>query len=112
MGWGTFQLHQRGESRLHQLTQREFLFLEDLLHSEQLEVMKFRDFAQHVQDPQLKQMCEQMAGRHQQHFERLYQILSQSKGEQTRAYGTTASSHEPYQQQTWTGAPSQGGFPQ
>lgn len=87
------------------------MFLEDLLHAEQLEVMKFRDFAQHVQDPQLKQMCEQMASRHQQHFERLYQILSQSKGEQTRTYGATTSSHDAYPQSSWA-SPSPGGFQQ
>lgn len=96
---------------MSQLTQREFLFLEDLLHAEQLEVTKFRDFAQHVQDPQLKQMCEQMASRHQQHFERLFQVLSQSTGVQNRSYGVASTtSQETFQQQPWTSNPP-GGFP-
>lgn len=92
---------------MSQLTQREFLFLEDLLHAEQLEVMQFQDFAQHVSDPQIKETLQRIAGQHQQHFNRLLQILNQSHGAQTRTYGVASAStstNQPSQQQHWGGS--------
>lgn len=102
-----------GGGMMSQLTQREFLFLEDLLHAEQLEVIKYQDFAQHVSDPQIKESLHRIAGQHQQHFNRLLQILNQSQGAQNRSYGTSTGVQQPAQQshQSWGGAPS-GGFTQ
>lgn len=61
-------------------TQREFLFLEDLLHEEELQVRKFRAYSQQCQDPQLKQMLQSIAQRHEQHFNTLFQQLQQQSG--------------------------------
>ncbi|MBO8141179.1 MAG: hypothetical protein H0Z37_03225 [Firmicutes bacterium] len=57
-------------------TQREFLFLDDLLHAEELQVKKLRAYAQQCQDPQLKQMLQSMAQRHEHHFNTLLQQLN------------------------------------
>lgn len=59
------------------LTQREFLFLDDLLHQEELEVKCCLDFAQRAQDPQIKQTFLSLAQQHQQHFDRLLNFLGQ-----------------------------------
>jgi hypothetical protein len=82
-----------------QLTQREFLFLEDILHAEQLEISKFQDFAAHCQDPQLSNLCLQIANRHKTHFNRLMGILNQSGGsDQANAYSSGFSSPTGYHQ--------------
>jgi len=61
-------------------TQREFLFLEDLLHEEELQIRKFRTYSQQCQDPQLKQMLQSIAQRHEQHFNTLFHQLNQQSG--------------------------------
>lgn len=68
-------------SRL-QLTQREFLFLEDAMAAEQLGVVQFQDLAQHCTDPELRALCLQVAQQNLQHFGRLLRILNQSQGGQ------------------------------
>ena len=80
-----------------QLTQREFLFLEDLLHAEQLEMVKFQDFAQHCQDPQLQEMCSRIANHHHQHFNKVLNILDQSQGGQTGYQNTGKQQLNPNQ---------------
>lgn len=68
-------------SRL-QLTQREFLFLEDAMAAEQLGVVQFQDLAQHCTDPELRALCLEVANLNLQHFGRLLRILNQSEGGQ------------------------------
>lgn len=70
-------------------TQREFLFLDDLLHEEELQVKKFRAYAQQCQDPQLKQMLQSIAQSHERHFNTLLQQLGQqnSTGQYAQAQG-------------------------
>lgn len=91
---------ERRECRVS-LTQREFLFLDDLLHQEELEVKCCLDFAQRAQDPQIKQTFLSLAQQHQQHFDRLlnflgqyqptgFQDVSQSAGIQYSQYGQPA----------------------
>lgn len=66
-----------------QLTQREFLFLEDTIAGEQIGIMQFQDLAQHCTDPQLREICQQIAQQNMQHFNRLVRILHQGQGGQS-----------------------------
>lgn len=64
-------------------TQREFLWLDDLLQHEQLEVKHCLDAAQRCSDPQLQQLLTSLAQRHQQHFDQLLSHLNrQAQGQQ------------------------------
>ena len=58
------------------ITSKELSALEDQLNSEQMLVKKYRTFANACSDPQLRQKCEQVASRHQDHFNRLMSHLS------------------------------------
>lgn len=58
------------------LTSKELSALEDQLNYEQILVKKYRTFATQCTDPQLKTKCEQVATRHQDHFNRLISHLS------------------------------------
>lgn len=71
-------------------TQREFLFLEDLLHMEELQAKKFQSYAQQAQDPEIAQLLSSAAHRHTQHFEAL---LDQVKRQQ--------QTHPPTSQKAW-----------
>ncbi|MFQ8599425.1 MAG: spore coat protein [Oscillospiraceae bacterium] len=53
------------------LTTKELAALEDQLTVEQNLIQKYKAYAQHCTDPQLKMKCEQIAGKHQNHFQRL-----------------------------------------
>ncbi len=57
------------------LTSKELSAIEDQLNSEKLMITKFRSYAQMCTDPQIKQKCEQYAGKHQNHYERLLKCL-------------------------------------
>lgn len=50
--------------------------------AERLGVVQFRDLAQHCTDPQLRELCLQIANQNLQHFGRLMSILNQSEGGQ------------------------------
>ena len=58
------------------LSSKELLALEDQLNYEQVLVKKYKSFAVQCTDPQLKTKCEQIAARHQDHFNRLISHLS------------------------------------
>ncbi len=53
------------------LTTKELSSLEEQLEQEQLLVKKFKMYSEGCTDPQLKQKCEQIAARHQDHYTRL-----------------------------------------
>jgi hypothetical protein len=53
------------------ITSKELSALEDQLNCEQVLVKKYHIFAGQCVDPQLKTKCEQIAARHQDHFNRL-----------------------------------------
>lgn len=50
------------------LTAKELSAIEDQLNMEQLLVKKYKTFAGMTMDAQLKTKCEQIAGKHQEHF--------------------------------------------
>lgn len=58
------------------ITSKELTALEDQLNYEQTLVKKYHSFAGQCSDPQLKMKCEQVASRHQDHFNRLMAHLS------------------------------------
>ena len=58
------------------LTEKELSVLEDSLNEEQLLVKKYQTYAQMCSDPGIKTQCEQMAGQHRNHFNRLISFLN------------------------------------
>lgn len=58
------------------LTQKEKLLLEDQKSQEELCIKKYNDYANQVQDPQLKQMFQKIAQYEQQHLDTINQILN------------------------------------
>ena len=57
------------------LTAKELGALEDQLSAEQLLIKKYKTYAALATDPQIKTQCEQIARRHQNHFDRLMGFL-------------------------------------
>ena len=57
------------------ISTKELSALEDQLNYEQILVKKYRTFATQCTDPQLKTKCEQVAVRHQDHFNKLMSHL-------------------------------------
>ena len=50
------------------LSSKELTAIEDQLNMEQNLVQKFKMYAQTSTDPQIKDKCEQIAGKHQNHY--------------------------------------------
>lgn len=57
------------------LTTEELKALEDQMNAEQLLIKKFRSYSVLTADPQIRTQCEQIACRHQDHFNRLMGYL-------------------------------------
>lgn len=57
------------------ITAKELTAIEDQLNGEKLLVTKFKAYAQICDDQQLKQKCETMASKHQNHYDRLLNYL-------------------------------------
>ena len=53
------------------LSSKELSAIEDQLGVEQNLIAKYRTYASQVTDPQLKSKCEQVAAKHQSHFDKL-----------------------------------------
>lgn len=86
-----------------QFTQREFLLLEDAIEAQKLAISKFQNAATHFRDAQLKQMCQKMAQKHQQHFNTLLGCLERAQGQQSFGqYGAYGSVSQPYYTQNYT----------
>ncbi len=58
------------------LTSKELSSLEDQLGAELLLVKKYKSYASLTSDPQIKTQYEQIAGKHQNHFDRLMGFLN------------------------------------
>lgn len=59
-----------------QLSEKELSTIKDLLSEEELLVKKFQMLAEHAETQQLKNKMEDIAQKHQGHFNELYQKLS------------------------------------
>ena len=60
---------------MNQLSEKELSCLNESLSEEELLVKKYQMLAQHTQDTEVKQKLEQVAARHQSHFNELYSLL-------------------------------------
>ena len=58
-----------------EITSKELTSLSDLMTSEQLMITKYKDYATTTTDPALKTKYEQIAAKHQQHFDMLFSHL-------------------------------------
>ena len=58
------------------LTTKELSAIEDQLCAEQTLVKKYQLYSQSSTDPQIKSKCEQIAAKHQTHFDRLMNQLN------------------------------------
>ena len=58
------------------LPSKELSSLEDQLGAELLLVKKYKSYASLTSDPQIKTQYEQIAGKHQNHFDRLMGFLN------------------------------------
>ncbi len=58
------------------LTQKERYLLEDQKTQEELCIKKYYNYAEQAQDPQLKQLCLELAKQEEQHLNTINQILS------------------------------------
>ena len=61
---------------MSQLSEKELNTIKDLLSEEELLVKKFKMLAQHADTNELKCKMEDIANKHQGHFNELYQKLS------------------------------------
>lgn len=57
------------------LTEKELLAIEDQLNLEELLVIKYQFYAELCSDPQLKAQCQQLAAKHQAHYDSLLNCL-------------------------------------
>jgi rubrerythrin len=60
---------------MSQLTEKELSVLNDALSEEELLVKKFQMLAEQSQDPQMKSAFQDISGKHQGHFNSLYEQL-------------------------------------
>jgi hypothetical protein len=61
---------------LANLTTKELSAIEDQLAVEQTLIKKYQLYSQSSTDPQIKSKCEQIAAKHQNHFDRLMNQLN------------------------------------
>ena len=57
------------------LTSKELDAIQDQLTMEQLMIQKYKLYSQTASDPQIKNKCEQIASKHQAHYDKLMKQL-------------------------------------
>ncbi|MBS4024336.1 MAG: spore coat protein [Clostridia bacterium] len=65
---------------MQQLIQKERQFLQEALKHEEVCVAKYGQYANQLQDPQLKQMFQQLQQKEQQHYQTISNLLGQAGG--------------------------------
>lgn len=65
-----------------QLSQKELAYLEDVLSAEQLAMTKLRFYAEQTDDPQLREECQNLANKHQGHYNTLLKHLNPNQNMQ------------------------------
>ncbi len=58
------------------LTEKELTAIEDQLNGEKLLITKVKAYSQMCTDPELKQKCDCIAGKHQTHYDKLLSFLN------------------------------------
>lgn len=61
---------------MSKLTEKELSAIEDSLSAEQVVIKKYQTYAMLCNDPQLKSRCEEIAKKHQRHYDRLMSYLN------------------------------------
>lgn len=59
------------------LTSKELDAVQDQLTMEKLMIQKYKIYSQTATDPQIKSKCEQIAAKHQEHYDKLMNQLNQ-----------------------------------
>lgn len=59
-----------------QLSTKELSAIEDQLSAEKLLIAKYKVYARMCEEPQIRAKCEQLAGKHQNHYDRLLACLN------------------------------------
>ena len=88
-----------------QLTQKEQLLLEDLKQHEKVCIKKYQDYANQVQDPQLKELLNNYAQQEQNHLNSINQMLagqipSMGQGQQGQQSQQSQQNHQQQFSQT------------
>ncbi|MDI6601169.1 MAG: hypothetical protein QME46_05245 [Thermoanaerobacteraceae bacterium] len=65
------------------LTERELLVLQDQIMQEMCMITKFSNYAEMTSDPELKNVCRQVAQKHQNHYNTLIRHLNSARAAQT-----------------------------
>ncbi|GHU40351.1 hypothetical protein FACS1894111_00860 [Clostridia bacterium] len=60
---------------MNQLSEKELMALNEMLSDEELLVKKFKMLSEHSQDAQVKSKFMEISGKHQEHFNSLYEQL-------------------------------------
>ncbi|MDO4541452.1 MAG: hypothetical protein Q4C00_01300 [Bacillota bacterium] len=58
------------------MSPKELLYIEDALDHEEQMKTSCRDFAGQLQDPELRDFVQQLSGKHQECFNRIYGLLN------------------------------------
>ena len=66
-------MHYKGEADM--LTAKELFAIEEQLKAEKLLITKNKAYAQLCDDPELRKKCEQMAAKHEDHYQTLLSLL-------------------------------------
>ena len=95
------------------LTQKEQRLLSDQLNHEKVCIEKYNNYAQQVEDPQLRQMFGQYASEEQNHYDTVSQLLSGQQVSMSTSAGQGGQQGQPQRQrqgerQGWEGAGLQG----
>jgi len=95
------------------LTQKEQQLLSDQLNHEKVCIEKYNNYAQQVEDPQLRQMFGQYASEEQNHYDTVSQLLSGQQVSMSTSAGQGGQQGQPQRQrqgerQGWEGAGLQG----
>ncbi len=59
------------------LTTQELSAIQEQLKAEQILVEQNKEYAKQCNDPEIKKQCEQMAGKHREHFQALLNLLQE-----------------------------------
>jgi rubrerythrin len=84
-----------------QLTPKEQMLLTDMQKQEELCIAKYQNYAQQAQTPQLKQLFQEYAGKEQQHYDTIAQLL---QGQVPSMSGQQQAGQSGQAQQRWAGA--------
>jgi len=76
------------------LTQREYLFSEDLMHLEELEARRFQHAALHTTDPEIRQLATTIAQRHLRHLSAVMAHIGQGQQVQQHQSYPQAQHHQ------------------